>query len=192
MTRRIAARWAIAFCALTALFLCLSMSVSADSQRHVWIDEGFEPMCERIPAECEPYKDEPAFIKLDDASLMKLVATNITVNYEFEDKSDQEIYGVREHWAYPVTAADCEDYALEKRRRLVELGFPRRAMLIGIVVVDEKRKEGHAILLVMTDHGELVLDNLTDTIAPLMFRDFYAFYTVQSPKDPRQWLFAGK
>ncbi len=39
---------------------------------------------------------------------------------------DIDQYGSREFWAYPQAGyGDCEDFALEKRRRLIALGWPK-------------------------------------------------------------------
>ncbi len=60
--------------------------------------------------------------------------------------------------AYPPTAGDCEDIALLKRRDLIEKGWPVGALLM--TVVRQANGEGHAVLTVLTDRGDLVLDNL--------------------------------
>ena len=47
---------------------------------------------------------------------------------------------------------------LLKRRDLIEKGWPVGALLI--TVVRQKNGDGHAVLTVLTDRGDLVLDNL--------------------------------
>lgn len=188
MTRNIFFKWMIAFASLATLFLCLASSVSADSKSN-WLTDGFAKMCERIPAECEPYKeDEPAIVMLDQKKALQLVEINMTVNNEYAHKTDKEIYGIPDYWTYPTDAADCEDFVLEKRRRLVELGWPRRAMLIVVVTLDDNPKEGHAVLVVMTDRGELTLDNMTDVIVPFEMRNFHRLVAIQSPRHPTEWI----
>ncbi len=44
---------------------------------------------------------------------------------------------------------DCEDYALLKRKMLMQAGWPREALLM--TVVRDKKGEGHAVLTVKTD-----------------------------------------
>lgn len=46
------------------------------------------------------------------------------------------------------------------------LGVPADKLRIA-AVWDCRKKEGHAVLLVCTDNGPLVLDNLSDRIFPL-------------------------
>jgi predicted transglutaminase-like cysteine proteinase len=52
---------------------------------------------------------------------------------------------------------DCEDYVLEKRRRLMRAGLPRQALLV--TVVRDHKGDGHAVLTVATDRGDFILDN---------------------------------
>ncbi len=52
-----------------------------------------------------------------------------------------------------------------KRKMLIERGYPRQALLI--TVVRDQNNEGHAILTVKTNHGEFILDNLTDELKPV-------------------------
>ena len=67
--------------------------------------------------------------------------------------------------AYPDDGyGDCEDYVLQKRRMLIQAGWPREALLI--TVVRDRKDEGHAMLTVKTDKGEFILDNQTDEILP--------------------------
>ena len=94
-----------------------------------------------------------------------------------------------DHWDYPVDGkGDCKVYALYKRKLLVEQGFPRQALLM--TVVRDLNGEGHAVLTVKTDHGEFVLDNLTDAIRPWDATG-YKFVKRQSQSDPNMWLDLG-
>jgi predicted transglutaminase-like cysteine proteinase len=50
---------------------------------------------------------------------------NRAVNWEIAYERDIDQYGVSERWAIPENdKGDCEDYALEKRRRLLAAGWP--------------------------------------------------------------------
>ena len=60
---------------------------------------------------------------------------------------------------------DCEDYVLLKRKMLIDAGWPREALLI--TVVRDRKGEGHAVLTVKTDKGELVLDNQNENVVAL-------------------------
>jgi predicted transglutaminase-like cysteine proteinase len=96
----------------------------------------------------------------------KLVQVNTEVNRAIRPQADLAGYGVGEHWALPlaegVAAGDCEDYVLEKRRALLALGVPRRALTIAIVTTAQG--EDHAVLVVSTRAGDFVLDNLSGQV----------------------------
>jgi predicted transglutaminase-like cysteine proteinase len=97
-----------------------------------------------------------------------LTRTNDTVNRSIAERSDQQVYGVSEYWATPLEAGlkvgDCEDYALEKRRALVAAGVPASALSLAVVTTPQG--QDHAVLLVATDKGEYVLDNLSAWVLP--------------------------
>ena len=76
----------------------------------------------------------------------------------------------------------------EMNKLLIEQGFPRQALLMTIV--RDLEGEGHAILTVKTDHGEFVLDNLSDEIRPWDATG-YSYVKRQSQEDPNVWLDLG-
>lgn len=110
---------------------------------------------------------KPAFL---DKSRMKLVNTlNRDVNREVLKANDFDLYGLLEFWSLPRVIdgkmyGDCEDYALEKRRRLLAAGVPAEAMSMAVAVT--ARGESHAVLLVRFESGDWVLDNLTPWATP--------------------------
>ncbi len=121
--------------------------------------------CRRSPSDCAVNAAEPASIALTPAAWRMIVSVNKAVNNRIEPLTDQEHWGVVDSWDLPTDGqGDCEDYQLLKRRLLVEAGFPRRALRMT-VVIDEKG-EGHAVLMVRTDRGDLVLDNKVDAVLP--------------------------
>jgi predicted transglutaminase-like cysteine proteinase len=125
-----------------------------------WVD-----FCKRYPADCMVDTSEPERVPLTAQSWRGLQAINAEVNAEITPVTDADHWGVAESWDYPSDGkGDCEDYALFKRKRLVEAGFPRRALLLT-VVLDEDRA-GHAVLMVRTDRGDFILDNKRGAILP--------------------------
>ena len=79
--------------------------------------------------------------------------------------TDVEHWGVSDHWDIPTDGlGECEDYQLLKRKLLVRAGFPARALRMAVVIDDEK--QGHAVLMAMTDKGDLVLDNKVNAVLP--------------------------
>jgi predicted transglutaminase-like cysteine proteinase len=103
--------------------------------------------------------------------------------------TDLEHYGVVEKWAYPEDGyGDCEDYVLLKRRMLMQIGWPRGALLI--TVVRDKKGDGHAVLTVRSDKGEFILDNQEAEILPWS-ETGYRYVKRQSQSDPNVWVSLG-
>jgi predicted transglutaminase-like cysteine proteinase len=72
---------------------------------------------------------------------------------------------VVDRWDIPTDGkGDCEDYVLLKRKRLAEAGIPRRAMRVTVVIDEDNA--GHAVLMIRTDRGDLILDNKRNAILP--------------------------
>jgi predicted transglutaminase-like cysteine proteinase len=100
-----------------------------------------------------------------------------------------EHWGVVERWNYPDDGyGDCEDYALLKRKLLMQAGWPRQALLM--TVVRDLNGDGHAVLTVKTDKGEFVLDNERAEIL-LWSETGYQFVKRQSQTDPNTWIALG-
>ena len=94
----------------------------------------------------------------------RVALINAQVNQEIEFVSDWDFNGVDDVWDYPLNCqGDCEDFALEKRRRLVENGFPSASLTMAIAF-HEMQYFPHAVLLVETSKGTWVLDNLYETV----------------------------
>ena len=90
-------------------------------------------------------------------------------------------------WYYPDDGyGDCKDYALLKRRMLMGLGLPREALLLTVVWT--KKNQGHAVLIVRTDNGDFVLDNLAPKVV-IWNKAGYDFVKRQSQTHPNVWVY---
>lgn len=119
--------------------------------------------CESYAYACEIDPSEPDRIVLTEAVWRLLDAVNSEVNAEIAPMTDAEQWGVVDRWDLAESGVgDCEDFQLLKRERLVVAGLPRRALRMTVVL--DERNEGHAVLKVLTDRGELILDNVHDEI----------------------------
>ena len=82
-------------------------------------------------------------------------------------KQDQELYGVSEYWATPkefmTRSGDCEDYSIAKYFALRQLGFTKDEMRV-VILMDEIRGIGHAVLAIYVEHDILILDSLSNLI----------------------------
>ncbi len=81
--------------------------------------------------------------------------------------NDNKNWGKSDYWATPVEfftrGGDCEDFAIAKYASLRALGVPDNRMRIAIVK-DLQKNIPHAILIVYTDNGPVVLDNQIKTV----------------------------
>lgn len=120
-------------------------------------------MCGRYPGECGVDVSQPTMIALNPAVWRTLASVNRRVNARIKPITDIAHWGVVDRWDYPDDGfGDCEDFQLLKRRMLVERGLPRRALRMTVVIDDIG--EGHAVLMVRTNRGDLILDNKTNAI----------------------------
>lgn len=80
--------------------------------------------------------------------------------------TDNRNYGQNDYWATPVEflqrGGDCEDFAIAKYTALRALGVPENRLRVAIVQ-DLQKNIPHAILIVYTDKGPLILDNQIKT-----------------------------
>jgi predicted transglutaminase-like cysteine proteinase len=67
-------------------------------------------------------------------------------------------------WSLNVNRGDCEDYVLAKRAALITAGVPSGALRIA--TARTRWGTPHAVLVVRTNRGDLVLDNLNNSIKP--------------------------
>jgi predicted transglutaminase-like cysteine proteinase len=126
---------------------------------------GFLDFCDRNPGECRFPKGQPDRIAFTPDLMAILEKVNIAVNNAVRPLDDSEHYGVTEFWTVPVDGeGDCEDYVLAKRKMLTLLGVAAPAL--RITVAFNKNRVRHAVLTVVTNHGEYVLDNLQDEVLP--------------------------
>ncbi len=108
-------------------------------------------------------------VRAERDQLKLLNQVNQSVNRNVHSASDMDLYGQPEYWSLPRVIdgkmyGDCEDYALEKRRQLLEAGVPEGALSMAVAVTG--RGESHAVLMVSLKSGDWVLDNLTPWATP--------------------------
>jgi len=150
---------------------------------------GYVAFCARRPGDCLPKNSLTANITLNTKKWAELNKVNTYVNITVDPHTDAEIYRAYEFWTYPSTgpnaAGDCEDYALLKRKMLIERGWPSSALLISVAL--EADGQAHALLVAVTDQGDYVLDNQTDEILP-WDQTPYEWEKRQSADDPMRWV----
>ncbi len=146
---------------------------------------GWVKFCERHKRDCSGDVTKRRRIRLTDEAWSQMVHVNVYVNSKVEPATDRELYNVAEHWVYPGSRGDCEDYVLLKRLYLMNMGWPRESLLVTVVLNEDN--SGHAILTVVTDMGEFVLDNQNPEILPWHVTR-YKFIKRQSQRHPQLWV----
>jgi predicted transglutaminase-like cysteine proteinase len=151
---------------------------------------GWVEFCVEYDPECKTTPSKPRDVVLTTQAWKQLGSVNLYVNTHVKPMTDMEHWGVVERWNYPDDGyGDCEDYVLQKRKMLMQAGWPREALLI--TVVRDKHGDGHAVLTVKADKGEYILDNQVDQI--LLWSDTgYRFVKRQSQSDPNVWVALGE
>ncbi|PLL11161.1 hypothetical protein C0V75_17940 [Tabrizicola sp. TH137] len=121
------------------------------------------------------------------ADVLKIAAqVNSAANAAIRPISDQRQFAVVEHWSLPTArGGDCEDYALYKKRALVAQGIAPNRLLIAVVL--DRKRQPHAVLVLRSDLGDFVLDNMTRRVLPWQ-KTGYAFLRMQDPKNPARWV----
>ncbi len=146
-----------------------------------WVD-----FCQRHPEECQDNDQVAQDINLTSEALRKISQINVQVNKSIDPITDQDQWGVIDQWDFPNQGrGDCEDYALLKRKKLIESGFPKSALLL--TVVKEQNGDGHSVLTLKTDRGDYVLDNLNNQVKPWN-KTNYRFVKRQSQSSPNIWV----
>lgn len=146
---------------------------------------GHAEFCKAHGDECGPNDAVAEVTMLTEERWQQLVTVNNRYNSEIVPITDQDLYHVGELWTYPDGYGDCEDFALAKRRALIEEGWNPSTLLMA--VVRERNGAGHAVLMVRTDRGDLVLDN-QDGLVRIWNETPYEFVKRQSQVNAGDWV----
>lgn len=146
---------------------------------------GFIQFCEAWPDECKAGHWRDRRFQATPERLSELDEVNRYVNRRIRPTTDQELFGVTERWVIPTDQGDCEDYALLKRKILIERGWPPGSLLM--TVVRDELGEGHAVLTARTAQGDFILDNKVDEVL-LWYMKPYEYIMRQSFLDPKVWV----
>lgn len=94
---------------------------------------------------------------------------------------------VNPHWSIDPVVGDCNDYAVTKRHRLLEEGWPASSLLLAEVRL-VATGEHHLILIVRGKTADWVLDNRLASVVKLPeTRKEYSLYRIESTEDPKFW-----
>src|ERR1700741_2434518 len=140
---------ALAFASAVVLVACAGTAVAGDttaslggnpdvSERPVFVTVGdvarapigWVDFCLENKSECATNPSAPRDVVLTSKAWTDMLKVNAWVNESIKPMTDLEHWGVVERWNYPDDGyGDCEDYVLEKRRMLMQAGWPREGLL---------------------------------------------------------------
>lgn len=181
----------IAVAAISAAFSAFAPTAAeASSNNHLLITgkatvppSGATQLCQTYHWACTGGQDTG---KISSQVVDVVAKVNRKVNRSVRYVTDQKQFNAADHWSLPTArGGDCEDFALLKKQKLVKMGFPPQSLLIATVL--DKSRAGHAVLVVRTAKGDLILDNATDRILPWS-ETGYVFLRMQDPKAPKRWV----
>ncbi|QDF36206.1 transglutaminase-like cysteine peptidase [Bradyrhizobium symbiodeficiens] len=124
----------------------------------------------------------------DDRAMSMLHEVNSSVNASITpmQKSTNPMVA---RWSVSPSAGDCNDYAVTKRHRLIEMGWPRSALRLAVVLTNGG--QGHLVLVARLADGDFVLDNLSASVRRWNAAD-YEWISMQSGGNPRFWVAIGE
>jgi predicted transglutaminase-like cysteine proteinase len=156
-----------------------------DSHVPAAIPGGLIGFCLHFSDQCELPKNSAATIPLTAQKFDLLARVNRDTNAAIKPEDDVPHYGVADYWTIATDGyGDCEDFALTKRKALVDAGLPIAALRLAVVLTPSN--ERHAILTVATDHGDFVMDNFSDKVLPWT-AVHYTWLSRQDAKLPWRW-----
>ncbi|TPP03698.1 transglutaminase-like cysteine peptidase [Rhizobium glycinendophyticum] len=124
--------------------------------------------CLQNPQDCKASKSKLVSYTPRVQKLLHMV--NASVNASIIPRNEKI-----DVWSINPRYGDCDDYVMTKRHRLIKAGIPASALRVAMVRT--RWGEGHAVLLVKTDAGEYVLDNLKKTVVQRK-RTAYSYVSV--------------
>lgn len=172
--------------AAAALAILASSFEPAQAAQATSAPAAFYVFCATSPSQCAVRGPVRPAMALTPALMSQLESVNRDVNGSVREYTDEQIFGQADIWSLPTNGkGDCEDFALMKRHQLIEMGWPSSVLLM--TVVRNRQGEGHAVLTVVTDRGDFILDNQTSRISTST-ESGLQFFSRQSQSNPRSWV----
>jgi len=141
----------------------------------------FAKFCDSAADQCVRIGDGD-MVELTKQKRMELQRVNAEINTSIIYASEQD---GEDDWKLNPASGDCDDFAVTKRQRLLRAGWPSGALRIATARTTDGI--GHAVLVVSTSQGDLVLDNRTNVVKPWKAVDL-KWIKIQSHENPRIWL----
>jgi predicted transglutaminase-like cysteine proteinase len=144
--------------------------------------------CQRYPNEC---------LATAQASLSLSEPATIRVLQKVNSDINRAISPIRlprspfNEWTIFPNRGICGDFAVTKRHVLQSRGWPSSRLLLAEVAL-RRTGERHLILVVKSDRGNWILDNLSETVSRMQdATQTYRFLRIESQDEPRYWKSLG-
>jgi len=143
---------------------------------------GYYQLCARSPRLCQATRGRlpvtrDGSVVADGPAMSELASVNADVNATIRPNYTDD-------WTPGRAVGDCKDYAMTKRQRLIEAGWPSSA--VPVAVVKTWTGEEHLVLVARTSGGDYVLDNLDGRVSPWT-NTSYAWKKIQAPTGGLDW-----
>jgi len=143
---------------------------------------GYYQLCVDHPDLCQARRGRlpvtrDGSVLASSAAMTQLAAVNDDVNASIHPNYSDD-------WTPGRSVGDCKDFAMTKRQRLIQAGWPSSA--VPTAIVRTQTGEKHLILVARTSAGDYVLDNLNPRVAPWTNAS-YAWEKIQSPAGGLDW-----
>ena len=147
---------------------------------------GHFEFCKTHVSECAIRSRGTRPVHMTNKLWRQMVTVNEAVNKQVTPLDDFDHFGKDEVWSYPTDGfGDCEDYVLEKRRKLRQGGVPISDLLITVVLQDDD--SAHAVLTVRSDKGDFILDSLNPQVLR-WDRTHYRYVKRQAIDNTGRWI----
>ena len=143
----------------------------------------FYKFCASDPSLCST-RGKVKVVELTPKRKAELESVNKAVNRRIRERSDKATTGRADVWGRPASEGDCEDFAILKKAELLKRGWPASALLLTVATLGG---EGHTVLTVRTDKGDLVMDNRASAVKDWS-RTSYRYFARQSQSDSGKWM----
>jgi predicted transglutaminase-like cysteine proteinase len=174
---------------LGRLLFILTVTLGADAAPRIYMEEGKPVLapyahvvfCLKYSLQCVVRGDaDMVDLTPDIAALIKSV--NETVNHTVTPQNDPE---GEDNWDVVTSSGDCEDYAIAKRKELIDKGLSSGVTRLAVAVTPDGI--GHVVVVVRSNIGDLVLDNRTDEVSAWQNVDL-TWLKLQSAHNPEMWV----
>lgn len=136
--------------------------------------------CISNPDQCGR-RNGPRSVEYSRAVKAKITEINRNVNSSILPVLDAP---GKEVWEMDSAQGACNDYAVTKRKRLIDGGIPSSA--VRLAVAKTASGEGHAVVVVRTSEGDMVLDNRTNSVVRWDQTDL-RWIKIQASDDANRW-----